>query len=182
MVKQARGRIICVVIALTLIATACGKEKEVVEDLRALRTITIEAPATGQLRKFSGVVSAADSARLSFEVGGRVETVNVDIGNTVKKGQVLATLDKEPYQLDVEAAQAEVVKAEAAVVDTKAEYERQERVYRQGAGAKSKLDSAKYNYEEVQSGQNVFDIDSQGEMEVRIAVPETTVGRDLSIH
>jgi len=134
--------------------TACEKKVEIIEQVRALKTITVSELATGQIRKFSGIVRATDSSNLSFEVGGRVETVNVDIGDRVRKGQLLAVLDKEPYRLDVDAAQAELVKAEAKVVNTKEEYDRQERVYLQGAGAKSKLDRAKYNWDAARSQVN----------------------------
>ena len=218
MAQQTFSGILSLLIILTLV-TACEKQQEVVEDVRALKTITVSAPATGQVRKFSGTVSATNSASVSFQVGGKVEVVNVDIGDAVKKDQIIAVLDKEPYELDVEAAQAEVVSAQAKLVDSKGEYERQDRVYRQGAGTKSRLDSAKYNYEaaksavdystaklniakrdlrkteleapyngnvalrlvdpgeEVTSGQKVFEIDSEGAMEVTIAVPETTISR-----
>jgi RND family efflux transporter MFP subunit len=131
--------------------TACKEKREIVEEVRALKTITVSEPATGQIRKFSGIVSAADSSNLSFEVNGRVETVHVDVGNRVREGQLLAALDKEPYRLAVDAAQAELVTAEAKVVNTKEEYNRQERVYAQGAGAQSKLEQAKYNYDAARS-------------------------------
>jgi RND family efflux transporter MFP subunit len=134
--------------------TACEKKVEIIEQVRALKIITVSELATGQIRKFSGVVRATDSSNLSFEVGGRVETVNVDIGDRVRKAQLLAVLDKEPYRLDVDAARAELVKAEAKVVNTKEEYDRQERVYLQGAGAKSKLDRAKYNWDAARSQVN----------------------------
>lgn len=134
--------------------TACEKKIEIVEQVRALKTITASELATGQIRKFSGIVRATNSSNLSFEVKGRVETVNVDIGERVRKGQLLAVLDKEPYRLDVDAARAELVTAEAKVVNTKEEYDRQERVYQQGAGAKSKLDRAKYNYNAARSQVN----------------------------
>ena len=60
-------------------------------------------------------------------------------------------LDPEPYQLEVDAVQAELVKAKANVVNTKSEYERQKRVFDQGAGAKSDLDTAEYNYRAARS-------------------------------
>jgi len=134
--------------------TACKEKVEIVEQVRAIKTITVFEPASGQLRKFSGIVRATDSANLSFEVSGRVEMVYVDVGNSVEKGQILAVLDKEPYQLDVDGAQAELVTAKAKVVNTKEEYDRQERVYLQGAGAKSKLEQAKYNYDAARSQVN----------------------------
>ena len=137
---------------ISIAITACTEKPEIVEQIRAIKTITVSEVTTEQIRKFSGVVHATDSSNLSFEVSGRVVAVKVDIGNRVKKGQVLAVLDKEPYRLNVDAAQAELVRAQAQVVNTEAEYKRQERVYRQGAGAKSRLDSARYNYDAAKSG------------------------------
>jgi RND family efflux transporter MFP subunit len=51
----------------------------------------------------------------------------------------------------VNAAQAELVKAKAKVVNTREEYERQKRVYDQGAGAKSRVERAEYNYNAARS-------------------------------
>jgi len=150
MTKQALKIILWLVFILITI-TACKEKPEIVEEVRAIKTITVSEPATSQIRKFSGIVHAVDSSNLSFEVSGQVETVNVDIGDRVKKGQVLAVLDKEPYRLDVDGAQAELVKAKANVVNTKEEYDRQKRVYDQGAGAKGRVDLAEYNYKAAQS-------------------------------
>jgi RND family efflux transporter MFP subunit len=156
-IKSFFDRLLIKILVLVFIwgaITACKEKVEIIEQVRALKTITVSELATGKIRKFSGIVRATDSSNLSFEVSGRVETVNVDIGDRVRKGQLLAVLDKEPYRLDVDAAQAELVKAEAKVVSTKEEYDRQKRVYLQGAGAKSKLDRAEYNYDAALSQVN----------------------------
>jgi len=148
--KQMLG-LLCIALALA----ACKEKTEIIEVIRPIKTITVEEQATEQIRKFSGVVAAVDSSGLSFQVGGQVESVEVDIGDHVKKDQVLAVLDPEPYQLEVDAAQAELVKARANVTNTKAEFDRQKRVFEQGAGAKSDLDAAEYNYKAAGSAVNV---------------------------
>ena len=155
--KSSFGRLFIKILLLLFISvavTACKEKIEIIEEIRALKAITVAETATGQIYKLSGIVRATDSSSLSFEVSGKVETVNVDIGDHVRKGQLLAVLDKELYRLDVNAAQAELVKAKAKVVNTKEEYDRQERVYRQGAGAESKLERAKYNYSAARSQVN----------------------------
>lgn len=151
MAKHLLKKNLCLVFILIAIA-GCGEKQKIVEEIRAIKTITVTELATGQIRKFSGIVKATDSSALSFEVAGKVTFVKVDIGDHVEKGQVLAVLDKEPYELDVKAAEAEVVKARANVVQKKAEYERQDRVYQKGAGTKSWLDRAKYQYDASISG------------------------------
>ncbi|MEJ2474947.1 MAG: efflux RND transporter periplasmic adaptor subunit, partial [Desulfobacterales bacterium] len=97
---------------------------------------------------------AVDSSGLSFEVSGQVVSVEVDIGDRVKKGEVLAVLDREPYQLDVDAAEAELVKARDNVTKTKAEYERQKRIFEQGAGAERYVEVSEYNYKAARSAVN----------------------------
>jgi RND family efflux transporter MFP subunit len=125
---------------------ACKDEPEIIETVRAIKTITVSEQAGAQILKFPGVTAAVDSSDLSFQVGGQVESVAVDIGDQVKKGQVLAVLDPEPYQLEVDSIKAELVKARDQVTESKAQYERHKRIYEQGAGAKSYLDVAEYNY------------------------------------
>ncbi len=153
MIKQTLKQIIWL-LCLLVVLTACKEKVEIVEAVRAIKTVTIKEQATEQIRRFSGIVAAVDSSDLSFQVGGQVQVVNVDIGDHVEKGQVLAVLDPEPYQLEVDAVRAALVKAKANVTNTKSEYERQKRVFEQGAGAKSDLDAAEYNYRAALSAVN----------------------------
>ena len=137
----------CVSVALV----ACKEKTEIVEVVRPIKTMTVGEQAAEQILKFSGLVAAVDSSDLSFQVGGQVETVKVDIGDRVEKGQVLAVLDPEPYQLEVDAIKAELVKARDQVAQSKSQYERHKRIYEQGAGAKSYLDVAEYRYKAARS-------------------------------
>jgi len=139
--------LLCISIALS----GCGKEPEIVEVVRAIKTMTVAEDAAQQILKLSGIVAAVDSSDLSFQVGGQVLSVEVDIGDPVTKGMVLATLDPEPFQLEVNATKAELVKTEDNVIKAKAEFERQQRIFEQGAGAKRFLDVAEYNYKAATS-------------------------------
>lgn len=53
------------------------------------------------------------AVNLSFRVGGRLATVNVDEGDTLKAGQILATLDDQPYRIAIDQAAANVDAAKA---------------------------------------------------------------------
>jgi RND family efflux transporter MFP subunit len=153
MTKQTFKRMVwllCIALALT----ACKEKPEIVEVVRAIKTITVNEQASEQIRKFSGIVAAVDSSGLSFQVGGQVASVEVDIGDRVKKGQVLAVLDPEPYQLDVDAIKAELIKARDNVTKSKAEYERQKRIFEQGAGAQRFVEVAEYQYKAARSAVN----------------------------
>ena len=133
---------LCIAVALT----ACKEKPEIVEVVRSIKTITVAEQPAEKIRKFPGQIAAVDSSGLSFEVAGQVRSVEVDIGDRVKKGEVLAVLDPEPYQLDVDAAEAELIKARENVTKTKAEYERQKRIFEQGAGAPRFVEVTEYDY------------------------------------
>jgi len=139
------------VLCLSVALTACQEKAEVIDVVRAIKTMTVSEQAVAQQRKYPAVVAAVDSSDLSFQVGGQVASVAVDIGDRVEKDQVLAVLDPEPYQLDVDAVKAELVKARDAVNESKSQYDREKRIYEQGAGVKSRLDVAEYRYKAAQS-------------------------------
>ena len=143
--------LLCISVALT----ACKKEAEIIESVRPIKTITIKEQSAEQILKYSGLVAAVDSSDLSFEVGGQVESVFVDIGDQVENGQVLSVLDPEPYRLEVEAIRAELKKARDNVTKTQAQYERHKRIFDEGAGAESWVEVAEYNYKAARSAVNL---------------------------
>jgi len=218
MTKQTLKRITWL-LCIAVVLTACKEETEIVKIIRPIETITVGEQAAEQFGKYSGIVAAVESSGLSFEVSGQVESVAVDIGDSVKKGQVLAVLDPEPYQLDVNAAEAALNRAKENTAKTKSEYERQQRLFEQGAGAESRVEVTEFEYkaalsavkfetakldqasrdlrktklpspydgviawrsvdpnEEVLAGQKILEINAEGNMEVQLAIPETSVYR-----
>ena len=145
MTKQTIKRI-TLLLCIAVVLTACKEKSEIVKVIRPIETITIGEQAAEQFGKYSGTVAAVESSGLSFEISGRVESVEVDIGDSVKKGQVLAALDPEPYQLYVNAAEAELVTAKNDIAKRQAEYERQKRLFAQGAGVESLVEVAEFDY------------------------------------
>jgi RND family efflux transporter MFP subunit len=119
-------------------SSACRQEPPPpVERIRAIKTITVTEQASGKIRKFSGVVEAADSSSISFEVSGNVQEVRVDVGDKITKGQVLAVLDKRTYKLNVTAAEAEVGRAKVQLADKRNDLDRFQRINKQDPGAVS---------------------------------------------
>ena len=137
--------------AMLLLLGACAEEQQIVEEIRSLKTITVGEAITGRVRKFSGIVRAVDRSALSFEVPGNVLIVNADIGDKVDKGQVLAELDKEPYELEVQKAEAELVTARAKLKNNEADYNREKSIFDQGAGSQKRLDKAEFEFNEAKA-------------------------------
>ena len=129
--------------ALAFLVAACEEEQpEVLDNIRAIKTITVSERGSGQLRRFPGVVEAVDTSALSFEVAGNTRDVNVNVGDRVTRGQVLATLDDKPFQLNVEGAEAELGRAKAQLAEKETDFDRQKTLYEKEWVAKAAFDQA----------------------------------------
>jgi RND family efflux transporter MFP subunit len=101
---------------------------------------------------FSQTVWAADTpavlqwshrVELSAPVSGVVNAVNVDVGELVKKGQVLLTLDGAVYQARVAEIQAGITRLVAEAAEAKRDLVRVEELYARTVVATADLDMAK---------------------------------------
>jgi len=92
-----------------------------------------------QLRA-SGNIAAWQEAILSAEVGGlRIAEISVSVGDSVKAGQVLATLDSAAVQIDLAQAQATLAEAEAALTEARANAARAREVQASGAVSQQQI-------------------------------------------
>lgn len=131
---------------------ACGEEQaEVIEHVRAIKTITVAERASGQLRKFSGLVEAVNTSALSFEVSGNVKELKVDVGDKITKGAVIAVMDERIFKLNVESAQADLGRTKAILAENKNEFDRQDTLFKKGWVAKSAQEQAQASYDSAKN-------------------------------
>jgi HlyD family secretion protein len=114
----------------------------------------------------TGKVEPITKVEIKSKASGIVKKLYVDYGDHVKKGQVLADLDKEEIEAQVRSQRANVQAAEASLRSTQADYERAkvdaegpdvpmlQRAYerakkmaREGVVSQANLDDAQKNYE-----------------------------------
>lgn len=108
------------------------------ETVRPAYVSTVSIGSTEGLG-YVGEVRAARRAELAFAVAGRVASVGVDVGDPVRRGQVLATLDLQPLAAQLAAAQAGLAQAEAQLTEAQ---QRQARVaLAQASGAVSSAEA-----------------------------------------
>lgn len=79
---------------------------------------------------------------LSFRVAGRILAMNVDEGAHVKKGQVLARLDKDTFKANLEMAKAQLEQAIANQKNASRSYKRRAQLVGDGAVSKALFDNA----------------------------------------
>jgi RND family efflux transporter MFP subunit len=91
-------------------------------------------------RVISGIVTAIDETSLAFEVGGTVEDVTVRLGDRVSRGDVLARLDPEPFELAVRDAEAELADIIARRQAAEANYQRTKELFEADVASRQELD------------------------------------------
>ena len=107
-------------ISLTSIAAAglllagCSQPPAPAATVKPVFVTTVTPANSAQARSFTSVVRARVETELGFRTAGKVVERLVEVGDSVKAGQVLARLDPADYQLAVKAAADQV---QAASVD-----------------------------------------------------------------
>jgi multidrug efflux system membrane fusion protein len=90
--------------------------------------------------EFSGRLEAVERVDVRSRVAGQVKSVHFAEGALVKKGDLLVTIDPDPYAAEVERAQAQVVAAQARLNYAKSEHQRAQRLWQESAIARRELD------------------------------------------
>jgi len=123
---------------LSLFLTACGKDddKKNAPATPAL-TVTTARPSTASLPLklgANGNVAAWQEAVIGSESGGlRLLEVRVNVGDVVKKGEVLAVFSADTVNADVEQARAALQEAQANAAEAQANAKRAESLKSSGA-------------------------------------------------
>jgi HlyD family secretion protein len=93
-----------------------------------------------------GTIQPVDTVAVGSQVSGTIKTVYADFNSKVKKGQLLAQMDKSLMEAQVQQYSATLQSAQANVIYQKSNNERQTKLYAVGALSKSDLETAVYQY------------------------------------
>ncbi len=92
--------------------TAQKQETATDEVIIAIKTEPVTEAVRSEPIYVSGTVASSDEAKLSFKIGGIVQRILVEEGQSVRKGQLLASLDQTEISAQVNQAQYATEKAE----------------------------------------------------------------------
>ncbi len=114
------------------------------------------------LRTFSGTLEAAAEFVVAPKVSGRIERVNVDLADTIKRGEIVAELDNDEYiqavaqaKADLAVAKANLTEAESALEIATRELNRVETLRKRGVASDSQYDESKAAYLAKKAGLEV---------------------------
>ena len=96
----------CILLFIALLYLSCGKEVPEEQIIRPVRYMQVYSTGGARVRTFTGVAQAGMESRLSFKVPGTVKRLAVLVGDNVKRGQLIAELDRGDYELQVQQAEA----------------------------------------------------------------------------
>ncbi len=119
------------------------KPPEKTEVVRPVRAIQVGPSAALGERALSGRAKAAREVTLAFRVGGTVVERFVDVGDRVDRGTIVAQLDPDPYQAEVDRIKAELARAQASLVNAEQQFARVMALVEKGHYSKAKGDRAK---------------------------------------
>lgn len=99
-----------ILLTTSIILSGCQKTPELSEQSakKPVNVMKTEVVKTEQQLNFIGLTKAEKLKKLAFETGGKINSIEVKKGEIVNKGQRLATLEGQKYQIGVDASEAQV--------------------------------------------------------------------------
>ncbi len=136
------------VTALTILPAGCERadDEPVIALVQTVRTFSIEEYAPARIARLSGVVEPAETADLAFSVDGTIESIEVDLGDLVKRNELLAVLDREPYELTVDVRRGQLEQAQTALEQSERAYQRQRELFERDVISTRQYDEARAQY------------------------------------
>lgn len=146
-----------IIVIISILVVACliwffflrNKEKPM--------TVTTEKPAIGAISTSvtaTGTIQPVDTVTVGTQVSGTISALYADFNSTVKKGQLLAELDKTLIQATVDQAKASVAQAKSNAQYQAANFGRQKQLYATGSISKADYDLALNSYQVASASVN----------------------------
>jgi membrane fusion protein, multidrug efflux system len=124
---------VATVLSLSALGLAgCSKKEAPPEPVRAVRSVSVSGSQTLAAYEYAAEIRARTESRLGFRVGGKLQSRAVNLGDSVKAGQVLAQLDAQDLRLGQEAARAATAAAQTNLDQVTADYKRFKELRDQG--------------------------------------------------
>ncbi|PKL88288.1 MAG: efflux RND transporter periplasmic adaptor subunit [Ignavibacteriae bacterium HGW-Ignavibacteriae-2] len=132
--------IILIITSAVFVLNANGKVEYVFD------TVKVEKGSISNIVTATGTLEATNTVVVGTQVSGVIEKLYVDFNSKVKKGQLIAELDKSTLQSNLENAEADLSNAEAEFEYQKSNFERDKQLFEKKMISESGYDLSKYNY------------------------------------
>jgi RND family efflux transporter MFP subunit len=139
-------------VTLALLLAACGNEPPPPAPPAAqLQSAVVEAREVDLDYSAEAVVEAVRQSTVAAQIAGRVVEVRFDVGDVVKKGEVIVRIDERAASQAVAASAAQVQEAQAALANARSQYERSKQLAAQKFISPAGLEKAETDYKAAQA-------------------------------
>lgn len=125
-----------------------------VEQIIQLETAKVEYGSVGNFVTAIGTLHPVDTVAVGAQISGTIKTVFVDFNTTVKKGQLLAQLDKSLMEAQVQQYNATLQQARANEFYQKSNHDRQHQLYDNQLISKAEIETADFLYQSARQNVN----------------------------
>ncbi len=149
------NKVILLTLLSLLLLISCKKQSEERQEIiRPVRYTTAKRVGGEKSRSFSGVSKAGTEAKLSFRVSGLIQKLNIKVGDKIRKGKIIATVDKSDAQLQYEKSLVALQKSRIQRQTAQSNLARTKQLYENNSVPLSSYESAKSNYATANSAYN----------------------------
>lgn len=120
-------------------------------EVQAFNTATVEMREVELTYTADAIVEAVRQSTVAAQIAGRIVELRFDVGDFVKKGEVIARIDERAASQALAASEAQVRQAEAALRNARAEYERSKQLVAQKFLSQAALDRTEAEYKAAQA-------------------------------
>lgn len=131
-----------ILLALTVLFTSCQDQAPQAPPPSSVTVVSAVGTDLPIYREFVGSIYGYKDIPIRARVEGFLESVDFEEGTQVKKGQLLYTIDAQPFQADVAAAKSKVAEAETKLVNAENELARYKPLADSKAVSQSDVDAA----------------------------------------
>ena len=136
-----------------LLLSACQRAVEApAPEIRPVRAITVEPRSNAGIVALTGTVQAQTEINESFRIDGRLIERTVDIGDSVKPGQLIARLDPENEESGLQAARAGMAAARARLGEAQTNFTRMRDLIVESAVSRAQYDQAEAALKTAEAG------------------------------
>ena len=111
--------------------------------IRPVRYQKVFSTGGVRTRTLTGAAKAGIESKISFKVSGTLQSLMLEIGDAIRKGELIAEIDPRDYELQVEEAEASLAHSRAQAVNAEANFNRVRGLFERNNASQADYDAAR---------------------------------------
>lgn len=157
-----RGRVFLALLAAAAVLAACEQEEPEQPPITPVRVAAVATEKPQETLRYSANIQSDKTVDVAFKVGGYIkeifqvtgsdgQTRDIQAGDPVREGTVLAKVDPQQYDDQVKEAKAQLASANAALKKAEADFKRAKVLYDSQSMTAPEYDTYRKEYESSQA-------------------------------